>query len=113
MEATFEELLVKEEKAEAKKRETLLGSVYLKKISNVYLKRVKKRQIKKRINSLQFFLKETEFNFERSLTNPLMDSVALKMKSRSIERDLEFAKQMYRQLFYNRTVLFFIKLFSK
>lgn len=113
MEATFEELLVKKEKQEFKKRETLLGSIYLKKITNAYHKRVKKRQMKKRIKSLKLSLKNMEELFSASLTDPTMDSVDLKMKARSIERELNMTKDLYRQLFYNRFVLFLIKLFTK
>jgi len=113
MEATFEQLLVNREKQESKKREKVLGSDTLNIFVLGYRKRVKKRQIKKRIKALKLSLKNMEELFLLSLTDPTIDSVDLKMKSRSIERELNMTKGLYRQLFYSRIVLFFIKLFTK
>lgn len=113
MEATFDELLVKREKEESKKRKTILGSIGFHKILSYAGKRIKKYQFKSKISGLKSDLKKTKKLFSKSLTDPTIDSVELGIRAMRIERELKNIKEIYRSVYYNKILLFFIKLFTK
>ncbi len=113
MEATFDELLVKREKQESKKRRTILGSIGFHKIISYAGKRIKKYQFRSKIRGLKSDLRKTKKLFSQSLTDPTIDSVELGIRAMRIERELKSVKEIYRSVYYNRFVLFLIKLFTK
>ncbi len=113
MEATFEQLLVKREKEESKKRITILGSIGFRKILSFAGKRIKKYQFRSKIRGLKSDLKRTKKLFSKSLTDPTIDSIELGVRAMRIERELKTIKEIYRTVYYNKILLFFIKLFTK
>lgn len=110
MEATFDELLIRNEKKEAKSKKINLP--FFNSIIRFKNKTVKKRQIRLKIKRLKSDLNKTQDLFTESLTDPTIDSVDLKLCVINIEKKLKATKDLYKQLFYNRLVLLFIKLFT-
>ena len=111
MEATFDQLLIKSEKEEAKKNRKRNFS-FFKTLSKRKDKIVSKFLIKAKIRNLKSDLNKTQKAFIQSFTDPTMDSVDLKLRVMGLENKLKTAQDLYKQLFYNRFVLFFIKLFT-
>lgn len=111
MEATFDQLLIKRKKEEAKMNKKK-NFFFFKSLSNRKDRIISKFLIKAKIRKLKSDLNKTQKAFIQSLTDPTMDSVDLKLRVIGLENKLKTAQDLYKQLFYNRFTMFFVRLFT-
>ena len=112
METTFDELFVKSEKESEKKKAKTFGSYVFDKFITYLKKKAKKYKMKSKIRSLKKSIKDSEVLYRNSLIEPDMDSVAIRINIRKLERDLVASKELYRELYYGKTLMFLINLLT-
>ena len=112
METTFDELFVKSEKESEKKKAKAFGSYVFDKFISYAKKKAKKYKMKSKIRSLKKRIKDSEVLYRTSLIEPTMDSVAIRMGIRKLERELIATKELYKELYYGKVLMFFVNLFT-
>ncbi len=86
---TFDNLFDQDEKEVAKQ------------VKYTQCKEGKKMQLVSQINNIRMQLMKREIDYKKSLTDPLVNSIDIRIDIMSLEREMSIAKDIYNQLFPN------------